>query len=394
MKRSLKCDERSVPTMQYRPATRGVHSLILSNPCLFLQTRGQRARTKALARVSYVDFFHARVPPETMALNDTPGLAGKDAHDHSRETHRVSSDSTLDQARLDLVALIDRFTAGCEGTTETPVPGLFLHRVMNPGGPKPGIQTPALALIAQGSKRVIVGDDVYVYDPMHYLVSSVDLPVIGQVTVASDSEPYLGLRLDLDVEEITSLIQDQNLPPATQTDASRGLFVNRLGTSMLDAVLRLLRLIDTPEDVPIVAPLVKREILYRLLMNGSGARLRQIALNDSQTQRIAKAIKLLRQHFDQPLRVEDIAKDVHMSVSSLHHHFKAVTAMSPLQYQKQLRLQEARRLMLLDIADAATAAHRVGYESASQFSREYSRLFGAPPLRDTRRWRDAAAAGA
>ncbi|MDR5735447.1 AraC family transcriptional regulator [Caballeronia sp. LZ025] len=327
-----------------------------------------------------------------MALNDTPGLAGRDAHDPPRDTrHGGSLDAALDHARVDLVSLLDRLTAGCEGSLETPVPGVYLHRITNPGGPKPGMQTPALALIAQGSKRVMVGDDVYVYDPMHYLVSSVDLPVIGQVTAASETEPYLGMRLDLDVDEITSLIQDQNLPPATQTEASRGLYVNRLGSSMLDAVLRLLRLIDTPEDVPIVAPLVKREILYRLLMNGSGARLRQIALQDSQTQRIAKAISLLRRNFDQPLRVEDIAKDVHMSVSSLHHHFKAVTAMSPLQYQKQLRLQEARRLMLLDIADAATAAHRVGYESASQFSREYSRLFGAPPLRDTRRWRDAAA---
>jgi AraC-like DNA-binding protein len=331
-----------------------------------------------------------------MALNDTPGFAGKEGHEQPRESHHgvAAPDPALDQARVDLVALLDRFTAGCEGSVETPVPGLFLHRIMNPGGPKHGIQTPALALIAQGSKRLMVGDEVYVYDPMHYLVSSVDLPVCGQVSVASESEPYLGMRLELDVEEITSLIQDEKLPPATQADASRGLYVNRLGNSMLDAVLRLLRLVDAPDDVPILAPLVKREILYRLLMNGSGARLRQIALQDSQTQRIAKGIQLLRQHFDQPLRVEDIARDVHMSVSSLHHHFKAVTAMSPLQYQKQLRLQEARRLMLLDVADAATAAHRVGYESASQFSREYSRLFGAPPLRDTRRWRDATAAAA
>ena len=288
------------------------------------------------------------------------------------------------------VALLERFTGEVEGTIETAVPGLSLHRIVNPGGPKPGIQTPALGLIAQGSKRVMVGDDVYVYDPFHYLVSSVDLPVIGQVTVANETQPYLGARLDLDVDAITELIRDENLPPAAHADATRGLFVNRLGSSMLEAVLRLLRLLDTPEDIPILAPLVKREILYRLLMNGQGARLRQIALQDSQTQRIAKAILLLRQHFDQPLRVEAIARDVHMSVSSLHHHFKAVTAMSPLQYQKQLRLQEARRLMLLDVADAATAAHRVGYESASQFSREYSRLFGAPPLRDTRRWRDAA----
>jgi AraC-like DNA-binding protein len=328
-----------------------------------------------------------------MALNETLShdpqapMNGHDGHDAQR-----APDPSVDGARLELVALLDRFTAGCEGTVDTPVPGFFLHRVMNPGGPKHGIQTPALALIAQGSKRLMVGDDVVVYDPLHYLVSSVDLPVMGQVTVASETEPYLGLRLDLDVEAIAELIRDENLPPASHSDAARGLYVNRLGATMLDAVLRLLRLIDTPEDIPILAPLVKREILYRLLMNGQGARLRQIALTDSQTQRIARAILLLRQNFDQPLRIESIARDVHMSVSSLHHHFKAVTAMSPLQYQKQLRLQEARRLMLLDIADAATAAHRVGYESASQFSREYSRLFGAPPLRDTRRWREEAGA--
>ncbi|CDY79828.1 Transcriptional regulator, AraC family [Caballeronia glathei] len=326
-----------------------------------------------------------------MALNDRADPAS-DTPQHDAQQVPHAPDASLDHARLELVALLDRFTEGCEGTVETAVPGFFVHRIMNPGGPKPGIQTPVLGLIAQGSKRVMVGDEVYVYDPMHYLVSSVDLPVMGQVTVASATEPYLGLRLDLDVEEITELIRDEKLPPAAHSDASRGLYVNRLGAPMLDAVLRLLRLLDTPEDIPILAPLVKREILYRLLMNGQGARLRQIALTDSQTQRIAKAILLLRQNFDQPLRVEAIARDVHMSVSSLHHHFKAVTAMSPLQYQKQLRLQEARRLMLLDMADAATAAHRVGYESASQFSREYSRLFGAPPLRDTRRWRDAAGA--
>ena len=332
-----------------------------------------------------------------MALNETADSATDPSnHGAAREPlngHDATPlDPGLDHARLDLVALLERFTADCLGAAETAVQGLYVHRVVHCGGPSHGIQTPALGVIAQGSKRIMVGDELYVYDPMHYLVSSVDLPVMGQVTDATVDKPYLGLRLDLDVEEITALIRDENLPPSTPADASRGLFVNRLGTSMLDAVLRLLRLLDTPEDIPILAPLIKREILYRLLMNGQGARLRQIALQDSQTQRIAKAIMLLRQNFDQPLRVEAIARDVHMSVSSLHHHFKAVTAMSPLQYQKQLRLQEARRLMLIDMTDAATAAHRVGYESASQFSREYSRLFGAPPLRDTRKWRESAGA--
>lgn len=323
-----------------------------------------------------------------MALNDAVDSA-TDSNSNAHAGDPAPLDASLDHARLDLVALLDRFTAHTQGSTSTEIKGLHVHRISVCGGPSHGIQTPALGIIAQGSKRVMVGDELYAYDPMHYLVSSVDLPVVGQVSGASEDQPYLGVRLDLDVDEITALIRDENLPPSTHADATRGLYVNRLGTPMLDAVLRLLRLLDTPEDIPILAPMIKREILYRLLMNGSGARLRQIALHDSQTQRIAKAIMMLRENFTQPLRVEAIARDVHMSVSSLHHHFKAVTAMSPLQYQKQLRLQEARRLMLIDMTDAATAAHRVGYESASQFSREYSRLFGAPPLRDTRKWRES-----
>jgi AraC-like DNA-binding protein len=292
----------------------------------------------------------------------------------------------LDGAREELVQLLSRLTAGVEGSLDTDISGLSLHCIMCPSGPKPGIQTPALALIAQGSKRVFIGDEQYEYDPLHYMVTSVELPAVGKVTVASATEPYLGLRLDLDVEAIARLIQDENLPPAAHTDVSRGLYVNRLSATMLDAVLRLLRLLETPDDIPILAPMIKREILYRLLRNGQGARLRQMVLQDSQTQRIAKAIRLLRENFAQSLRIESLARDVHMSVSSLHHQFKAVTAMSPLQYQKQLRLQEARRLMLLGDIDVAIAAHRVGYESASQFSREYSRFFGAPPRRDRRRW--------
>jgi AraC-like DNA-binding protein len=294
-------------------------------------------------------------------------------------------------ARQSLATLLDRQTVGIEGTLLTDIPGLSLYRIMYPLGPHHSVQTPALCLIAQGAKSVLVGNDVYEYDPLHYLVSSVDLPVVGRVKVASETEPYLGLRLDLDVELIASLISDEHLPPAVPADASRGVYVNRLDAPLLEALLRLLRLLDTPADIPILAPMIKREIVYRLLTNGPGARLRQIALHDSQANRIAKAIRLLHEHFTQPLRMESVARDVHMSVSSLHHHFKAVTAMSPLQYQKQLRLQEARRLIFTADVDVATAAARVGYESPSQFSREYSRLFGASPLRDKRRWQEDAA---
>jgi AraC-like DNA-binding protein len=260
---------------------------------------------------------------------------------------------------------------------------------MHPGGPKPGIQMPALGLIAEGSKQLLVGDEWLEYDPMHYLVTSVDMPVCGRIRLASATQPYLGLRIGLSIEEIWDLVRDESLPPPPHTDASRGLFVNRLTPLLLEAVLRLLRLLDTPRDIPILAPLVKREILYRLLMDGQGARLRQIVLEDSQTERVVRAIQLLRENFVRPVRVSAMARAVHMSESSLHHHFKAVTAMSPLQYQKQLRLQEARRLLLSADIDVASTAHRVGYESVSQFSREYSRLFGAPPLRDRRRWLEA-----
>jgi AraC-like DNA-binding protein len=295
-------------------------------------------------------------------------------------------DPELDDARKELVALIQHITQGQDGTVVTAVPGLQVFCISKPDGPKHAFATPALGLIAQGSKRIIVGDDIYVYDPMHYLVTSVDLPVCGQVCVTSEHEPYLGVRLELAVDEIGELIGDEKLPAKANAPASRGLYVNRIAMPVLEPVLRLLRLLDTPEDVPIVAPLIKREILYRLLVNGEGARLRQIALQDSHTQRITKAISALRVNYAQSLRVEDMARAVHMSVSSFHHHFKAVTAMSPLQYQKQLRLQEARRQMLLTGADVASAAHSVGYESPSQFAREYGRMFGAPPLRDKRRW--------
>ncbi len=299
---------------------------------------------------------------------------------------RTQSGDALEHLRRELARSLDRLTRGREGTLESLVPGLSLHRIMNPGGPKHTVQTPALALIVQGSKRLLVGDELYEYDPGHYLVSSVDLPVVAKVTVASPSEPYLGLRLALDVAEISELIRHDGLPVAAHADASRGLYVHRVGPLMLEAVGRLLRLLDTPQDIPILAPLIKREILYRLLTNGPGERLRQMALRDSHTQRIARVIRFLRGNFAQRLRMETIARNAHMSVSSLHHHFKAVTAMSPLQYQKNLRLQEARRLLFTGDVEVGMVAQRVGYESPSQFSREYGRLFGASPLRDRRRW--------
>ncbi|MBP0598535.1 AraC family transcriptional regulator [Herbaspirillum sp. LeCh32-8] len=299
----------------------------------------------------------------------------------------AGDDARFQAMQQELLHLIGRYTEGVEGTLATAIEGLDIYRITCPTGPKHAVQKPVFAVIAQGSKRLFIGDEVYEYDPMHYLVASVDLPVVGKVTISSPEEPYLGLRLELDTREIGALIGDENLPQAVAADtAARGMYVNRLDAELLDAVLRLLRLHESPRDIPIMAPMIRREILYRLLMNGQGALLRQTVLQDSQMNRIAKAIRLMKDGYDQPLRVEDIARDVHMSVSSLHHHFKLVTAMSPLQYQKNLRLQEARKLILTADMSVALAAHTVGYESSSQFSREYSRLFGAPPLRDKRRW--------
>ncbi|KAF7598859.1 MAG: AraC family transcriptional regulator [Candidatus Dactylopiibacterium carminicum] len=296
-------------------------------------------------------------------------------------------DSSLDAARQALVDLLDRLTQGIEGSTGTAISGLVIHRILKPYSPHHSVQTPAFGLIAQGSKTVLMGEQTYTYDALNYLLTSVDVPVCGKISAASPQKPYLGLRLDLELDVIAGLIHEMDEADRSVDERSeicRAVNVHRLDRPLLDAVQRLLHLLDTPADIPVLAPMIKREIFYRLL--GSSHRLRQIALHDSQTQRIAKAIRLLREQYDQPLSIEAIARGVHMSSSSLHHHFKAITSMSPLQFQKQLRLQEARRLLFVDDLDIALAARRVGYESASQFSREYSRFCGNAPSRDKRRW--------
>ncbi len=298
-----------------------------------------------------------------------------------------AEDEFAEKERSELAILLDRLTGPeLEGTLATPVAGLCIHRIQHTAAPRHGIQIPSFAVIAQGEKRLWFGGEQYRYDPLHYMVTSVDLPVLAEVITASPTLPYLGMRLELDVATLGELILDENLPMPLSLVDSRGLYVNRLFPTLLESTLRLLRLLETPRDIPILAPMIKREIFYRLLMNGQGTRLRQLALKDSHTHRIARAIDTLRQHYIEPLRVQDLAGGVHMSVSSFHQHFKSITAMSPLQYQKQLRLQEARRLILVGDIDVAQAAHKVGYESPSQFSREYGRLFGASPLKDRNRW--------
>lgn len=264
----------------------------------------------------------------------------------------------------------------------TAVHGLSLFRREEPTAPISGMYEPSVCLVAQGAKRVLLGDDTYVYDAHHYLITSVHLPTIVQIIEASREKPYLGLRLKLDLREITQLMVDSNLPQPRVQQSSRGMATGEVTLPLLNAFQRLIDLLAEEKDIPILAPVIQREIIYRLLVGDQGARLRQIASAGSQSHQIARAIDWLKENFTQPLSIDDLAAQASMSSSTFHHHFRSMTALSPLQFQKQLRLQEARRLMLAERMDAANAAFQVGYESPSQFSREYNRMFGAPPLRD------------
>lgn len=286
-----------------------------------------------------------------------------------------------DFRQMELVDLVARFTPD-EGVQETAIAPLFLIRANEP---RPGLWTiyePALCVVVQGHKQVTLAGEVFQYDPLNYLVVSVTLPVIGQVTEASPERPYLCVRVTLDPREIGELMLETGIPVRSAAPAARGLYVSQASDELLDAVLRLLRLLRTPHDAPVLSSLVLREIYYRVLVGELGPRLRDLAVADSHSQRIARVIDVLKRRYAEPLRIEELAATVHLSPSSLHHHFKAVTGVSPLQFQKQLRLHESRRLMLAEGLDAAVACHRVGYESASQFSREYKRLFGAPPRQE------------
>ncbi|WP_313514704.1 AraC family transcriptional regulator [Pseudomonas sp.] len=296
----------------------------------------------------------------------------------------------IEARRAELASLVMRHVPH-EGMHATAIPKLDLIRGDAPTEQSiPALYEPSLCLIAQGRKQANLGEEVYFYDPLHYLIASVALPISGRVIEASPGEPYLCVRLSLDVAQITELIAETGVPQPPRSQSSRGLFVERVDSPLLDAMSRLLRLLETPKDIPTLAPLIIREIYYRLLQSPQGARLQEIAIVDSQSHRIARAIEWLNQHYHRPLRIDDLAQVVNLSSSTLHHRFKSMTAMSPLQYQKQLRLQEARRLMITEGLDASAAGYRVGYESPSQFSREYSRQYGAPPLRDLARLRTSA----
>jgi AraC-like DNA-binding protein len=283
-------------------------------------------------------------------------------------------------ALADLVAAVARHTPA-DGGHDTAVEALRLYRSSAPSDLAAVVYEPSLCVVAQGVKEVILAGEVYRYDPAQSLLVSVDLPVSARVVEASPGRPCLMVRVSLDPAVVGELLADGTPTPPPGPPA-RGLGVTPADPPLLDAVARLVALLDAPEHVGPLAPLVLREITYRLLTGPQGPRLRQMAAAGAPAQRVARAIRLLVDRFADPLRVESLARTVRMSPSAFHLHFKGVTGLSPLQYQKRLRLQEARRLMLGEGLDAAGAAYRVGYESPSQFSREYRRLFGAPPRRD------------
>lgn len=306
--------------------------------------------------------------------------------------------SALDARLRELTWRIEQF-AKTEGLTKTAIDALQLFRANKPSMGVYTVYEPSVCVIAQGEKQAVLGNETYHYSPLQYLVAAVDMPVMGQVLQATPEKPYLGFRLSLKPQLISDLLlasgglssarTNGGAGPASRSIARRGLFVSAINETLLDTVLRLMRLLETPTDIPVLGPLLIRELTYRLLQGDQGDTLAQIALADSHTQQITKVINILKRDFHKNLRIDDLAREACMSCSSLHVHFKTITNMTPLQYQKQLRLQEARRLLFAEQVDAATASHRVGYESPSQFNREYHRLFGLPPVRDIARLRVA-----
>lgn len=283
--------------------------------------------------------------------------------------------------------LAGRITAAFPGIGLLDIlPGIGLTRATSPNDPFHSVFTPAFCVIAQGSKKVMLGEQVFEYDPGHYLIATVDLPISSRVLECSEELSYLGFKMDLEPSLVAEVLIESGIDLKGSGTAVKAMDVSRLDEDLLDAVLRIVRLLDKPEEAAMMLPLIKREIIYRLLKGNQAARLAHL-FNSGEDRRITRAIEDLRKNIDRPLRIENLARDLGMSVSGFHHHFKSVTAMSPLQFQKQIRMQEARRLMLGEDLDAASAGFRVGYEDPSYFSRDYKKQFGAPPQRDINRLR-------
>jgi AraC-like DNA-binding protein len=286
----------------------------------------------------------------------------------------------------ELAKIIERYSEK-DGVHPTAISSLFFIRVSHAGVPRHGVYKPSLCMVVQGAKEVWLAQERFKYSPSDYLVASVHLPVTAQVTEAAPNAPYLGFKLEFTPSQILEVLHESEKQVNPKVDPNRAMFVSQMDSSLLDAVLRLARLLDNPKDIPVLAPLFTKEILYWVLEGENGSILEQIVMEGSSIYQIREVIEHIMNHYDRSTRIEDLAEIANMSVSSFHKRFKEVTAMSPIQFQKQLRLQEARRLLLTESADATDVAFRVGYESPSQFSREYSRMFGFPPRQDIKRLR-------
>ncbi len=273
----------------------------------------------------------------------------------------------------------------------TDIPGVTLHRRTAPTVPCSMTYEPCVTVMAQGRKRVELGRTTFTYGESQYLLTSLDLPIVSQIVEASEEAPCLAMSLKLEMPVIRELLSREEIQVSEPPSDTPAMATGEATPEFLSACCRLMDLLDTPQDIPFLSGLIQREIIYRILRGPEGARLRAIATLGDQSNRTAKAIAWVKANYPKPLRVEDLAQIAGMGVSTLHHHFRALTAMSPVQYQKQLRLQAARGRMLIDGLDAASAAFEVGYESASQFNREYSRFFGQPPMRDVRTLRSPGA---
>jgi len=296
-------------------------------------------------------------------------------------------DASGEQRAVEMRAELARRIAAravAEGDTVTEIPGLRVYRRSAPTACASAAYEPSLVVFVQGRKRINVGKTTYVCDSSNFLLTSVDLPVVSQVVRASEREPILGLLLRLDMVEVRRILSEQEFHLREESADARAMAVGVTSVELLDACTRLVDLLDTPQDIPFLSSLIQREIIYRLLRSPQGKHLRAIATLGEQSHRTAKAVEWLRVNYAKPLRVEELATKARMGVSTLHHQFRSLTAMSPIQYQKQLRLHVARERMLNEGLDAASAAFEVGYESASQFNREYSRFFGQPPMRDVK----------
>lgn len=311
--------------------------------------------------------------------------------DEKREMPKTNPKSgskpTLTEMRRDLAERITVHTPSL-GENGTAVQGLSLFRQTACTPCYMASVEPSVSVFVQGRKRINIGGVEYLCDESSFLVASIDVPVQSQIIGASEAVPQLAMRLKLDMQMVREVVSREDLPEPTGPIERRGLAVGQTTTGLVSAAIRLVDLLDTPEDIPFLEHLIEREIIYRILRTSQGERLRAIATSGNLSQRAAKAIAWLSTNYAKPLRMEVLAEIARMGVSTLHHQFRALTAMSPLQYQKHLRLRVARERMLKDGIDATTAAYEVGYESVSQFNREYSRLFGQPPMRDIKALRE------